>query len=89
MQRVSALICGYCGSINTDPGGDPRQLRCGHCGQLQLQRIFTPQEKALAGAAAGAGIGALIGGGVPGALIGGLIGLIVPSLFDPAKRARS
>ena len=88
MQHVSALICGYCGTINTDPGGDPKQYRCGHCGQPQLQRVFTPQEKALAGAAAGAGIGALIGGGLPGAVIGGLIGLIVPSLLDPANRER-
>ncbi len=87
MRPVSALICGYCGTFNTDPGGDPKQLRCGSCGLPQLQRIFTPQEKALAGAAAGAGIGALAGG-LPGAIIGGLIGLIVPSLLDPAKRVR-
>ena len=85
---MSALICGYCGTINTDPGGDPKQYRCGNCGQPRLQRIFTPQEKALAGAAAGAGIGALIGGGLPGAVIGGFIGLLVPSLFDAANRER-
>jgi hypothetical protein len=88
MQLVSALICGYCGTINTDPGGDPKLLRCGRCGMPQLQRIFTPQEKAFAAAAAGAGIGALAGG-LPGAVIGGLIGLIVPSLLDPAKRGRN
>ena len=88
MQPVSALICGYCGTINTDPGGDPRKYRCGHCGQPQLQRIFTPQEKAFAAVATGAGIGALAGG-LPGAVIGGLIGLIVPSLLDPANRGRN
>jgi hypothetical protein len=53
----------------------------------QLQRIFTPQEKALAGAAAGAGIGALAGG-VPGAIIGGFIGLIFPALLETANRER-
>ena len=87
MRLVSALICGYCGTINTDPGGDPKRYRCGYCGQPKLQRIFTPQEKAFAGAAAGAGIGALIGG-LPGAALGGLIGLIVPALLDPANRER-
>jgi hypothetical protein len=86
-NTVSALICGYCGTINTDPGGDPKQYRCGHCGMPQLQRIFTPQEKALAGAAAGAGIGALAGG-VPGAIIGGFIGLIFPALLETANRER-
>jgi hypothetical protein len=53
-----------------------------------LQRILTPQEKALAGIAAGAGIGAIIGGGLPGAILGGFIGLLVPSLFDAANRQR-
>lgn len=71
-----ALICRNCGTINTDPGGDPRQLRCGNCGAPQLQRILTPQQKAFAGVAAGAAIGGLAGG-PPGALIGGLIGLIL------------
>jgi hypothetical protein len=82
---MSALICRYCGTINTDPGGDPQKCCCGHCGlPHHLQRMFTPQEKALAGAAAGAGIGVLVGGGVPGALLGGLIGLLAPSIFDRA-----
>lgn len=71
-----ALVCRNCGTINTDPGGDPKQYRCGHCGQPRLERILTKQQRALAGAAAGAGIGA-VAGGLPGALIGVLVGLIV------------
>jgi len=71
-----ALICRNCGTINTDPGADPRQYRCGHCGLPQLERILTPQQKAFAGAAAGAALGALAGG-PPGALIGGLIGIFL------------
>ena len=88
---MSVLICKFCCAVNTDPGGDPRQYRCGYCGRPnQLQRVLTPQEKAFAGAAAGAGIGALAGGGLPGALIGGIIGLLVPSIFDQAQaRQRS
>ena len=71
-----ALICRNCGTINTDPGGDPRSYRCGRCGMPQLQRILTPQQKAFAGAAAGAAIGGLAGG-PPGALLGGIIGIIL------------
>jgi hypothetical protein len=71
-----ALICRNCGTINTDPGGDPRQYRCGHCGMPQLQRFLTPQQKAFAGAAAGAAFGGLVGG-PPGALLGGIIGIIL------------
>lgn len=73
---IVALICRNCGTINTDPGGDPSQYRCGFCGQPQLQRILTQEQKALAGAAAGAAIGALAGG-PPGALVGGIIGLLL------------
>ena len=71
-----ALVCRNCGSINTDPGGDPRLLRCGVCGMPQLQRILTPQQKAFAGAAAGAAVGAVLGFGPGGALIGALIGTV-------------
>jgi hypothetical protein len=71
-----ALICRNCGSINADPGGDPRLYRCGTCGMQMLQRILTVQQKAFAGAAAGAAIGALLGFGAPGALVGALIGLV-------------
>lgn len=87
---MATLICRNCGTINTDPGGDPRQYRCGYCGMPgQLQRVLTPQEKAFAGAAAGAGIGAIIGGGLPGAVIGGIIGLLAPAIFEQAaKRQR-
>jgi hypothetical protein len=74
-SRSMALVCRNCGSINTDPGGDPRLLRCGVCGMPQLQRILTPQQKAFAGAAAGAAIGAVFAG-PPGALIGALIGTV-------------
>jgi hypothetical protein len=71
-----ALICRNCGTINTDPGGDPRTYRCGYCGLPQLQRILTQQQKAFAGAATGAGIGALTFG-LPGAVVGGIIGLVI------------
>ncbi len=71
-----ALICQNCGTINTDPGGDPRQYECGYCRLPQLQRILTFQQKTFAGAAAGAAIGGLAGG-PPGALIGGIIGIIL------------
>ena len=71
-----ALICRNCGSINSDPGGDPRFYRCGICGMQTLQRILTNQQKAFAGAAAGAAIGALLGFGAPGALVGALVGLV-------------
>jgi hypothetical protein len=87
---MAVLICKYCCAVNTDPGGDPKQDRCGYCGQpFQLERVLTAQEKALAGAAAGAGIGALVGGGLPGALLGGLLGLLAPSLFEQARREAS
>lgn len=71
-----ALICRNCGSINTDPGGDPRGYSCGVCGMPTLQRTITPQQKAFAGGVAGAAIGALLGFGAPGALIGALIGIV-------------
>lgn len=84
---MASLICGNCGTINTDPGGDPQQYVCGYCGVPgQLQRVFTPQEKAFAAAAAGAGIGAILGGGLPGAVLGGLIGLLAPSILDQATK---
>ena len=75
-SAAMALVCRNCGSINTDPGGDPRSYRCGVCGFPTLQRILTPQQKAFAGAAAGAALGALLGGGAPGALVGALIGIV-------------
>ena len=71
-----ALICRNCGTINTDPGGNPRQYRCGVCGQYQLQRIMTPQQKIFAGAVAGAALGGMTFG-PPGALIGGLLGIFI------------
>jgi hypothetical protein len=71
-----ALICRNCGTINTDPGGNPKLLRCGVCGQQTLQRILTSQQKAFAGAVAGAALGGLTFG-PPGALVGGLLGLVV------------
>jgi DNA-directed RNA polymerase subunit RPC12/RpoP len=74
--RVMALICQNCGTINTDPGGDPRQYRCGHCGLPQLQRFLTPDQKRVAAGVAGAAILGLATGGPAGALVGGLIGLV-------------
>src|SRR5258707_11764341 len=40
-----ALICQNCGTVNQDPGGDPRVYRCGVCGQQRLQRTLSEQDK--------------------------------------------
>lgn len=69
------LICRYCGTINQDPGGDPRQYRCGNCSQQQLERVATKPDKILVAGIAGATIGGLAGGPV-GALAGAIIGLL-------------
>jgi hypothetical protein len=71
-----ALVCRNCGSINSDPGGDPRLYRCGVCGMPTLQRILSKEQKAFAGAAVGATIGGL-SAGPPGALIGAIVGLVL------------
>jgi hypothetical protein len=77
------LICKNCGSINQDPGGDPKTYLCGVCGQPQLERVQTEQEKknTLAAAIAGGAIGALGGpvGIAIGAIVGALIGSRVPT----------
>jgi C19orf12-like protein/Nin one binding (NOB1) Zn-ribbon like len=69
------LRCRNCGSINTDPGGDPRRYFCGTCGQPQLERIATKSERVLAAGVAGATVGGLTFGPV-GALLGGVIGVL-------------
>ena len=70
------LICRNCGTLNSDPGGDPRQYRCGRCGAQNLQRIATKQEKTFAAGVTGATVGGLAFGPI-GALVGGLLGLVV------------
>jgi hypothetical protein len=70
------LLCRHCGSVNFDPGGDPRRLRCGVCGQPQLQRVATKSEKVLAAGIAGATVGGLTFGPI-GALVGGVLALLV------------
>lgn len=45
--RGGMLICGYCGSANEDPGGDPRNFFCGVCGHRRLYRVQrAPQHRA-------------------------------------------
>lgn len=72
-----SLQCRNCGTINTDPGGDPRQYRCGYCGVPQLQRVLTPEQRRLAAGIAGAALLGAASGNPVGALIGGILGLIV------------
>jgi hypothetical protein len=70
------LVCRNCRSVNSDPGGDPGRLRCGVCGQPQLQRVATKSEKVLAAGITGATVGGLTFGPV-GALIGGLLAALI------------
>lgn len=79
-----ALICENCGSINKDPGGDPKTYLCGVCGQPRLQRVQTQQEKTntLVAAIAGGALGGMAGGPVGiavGAILGAIIGSKVPT----------
>jgi len=72
-----ALICRTCGTVNQDPGGDPRFYRCGRCGQAALQRspVLTDTDKKRLGAAiAGASILGLATENPVGALVGALLG---------------
>jgi hypothetical protein len=70
------LVCRNCGSVNSDPGGDPRRLNCGVCGLPQLQRVATKAEKMLAAGIAGATVGGLALGPI-GALGGALLALLI------------
>jgi hypothetical protein len=70
------LVCRNCGSLNSDPGGDLRRLRCGVCGQPQLQRVATKSEKVLAAGITGATVGGLTFGPI-GALVGGVLALLI------------
>lgn len=70
------LICRNCGSVNADPGGDPRHYRCGVCGALRLERVATRGEKTFAAVVTGAAVGGLSFGPV-GALVGGIVGLLL------------
>jgi len=78
------LICNTSGTINQDPGGDPRLYRCGECGQATLQR--TPSDadkKRLVAGIAGASIVGLAMENPIGALLGFVFGdrLFVDNLF--------
>lgn len=71
------LVCQNCRRVNQDPGGDVRLLRCGACGQQQLQR--TPSEadkRRIVSAIAGATILGLATENPIGALVGAVIGFI-------------
>ncbi len=70
------LKCRKCGAANVDPGGDPRQYRCGVCGQAQLERAPTKPQKVFAAGVAGATLGGLSFGPV-GALVGGILALLI------------
>jgi len=70
-----ALICCNCGTINQDPGGDPRLYRCGVCGQPCLQRI--PEQPR---AETGRLIAAIAGATILGLAIGNPIGALVGAL---------
>lgn len=77
------LVCQNCGTLNSDPGGDPRCYYCGRCGQLRLQRISAPQQQVsnntVLAAIAGAALGGLAAGGPIGALLGAVVGGILGS----------
>jgi hypothetical protein len=83
------LVCGTCGIVNQDPGGDPRTYRCGNCGQPTLYRQLPARlpigsaapagnnNNTLAGAVVGGALGGIAGGPVGaifGIVIGGLVG---------------
>lgn len=74
------LICGTCGTVNRDPGGDPRLYRCGACGQPTLQRIQGQPSAGNNNALAGAMVGATIGG-VAGGPVGALVGIFIGGLL--------
>lgn len=72
-----ALICQNCGTVNQDPGGDPRVYRCGVCGQQRLKRTLSEQDKRrLISAIAGASVLGLATENPIGALIGGILGYV-------------
>src|SRR5260370_17343149 len=79
------LLCPNCRSRFPDSPGDLKQYSCSVCGNVNLVRVRSEQERsrdALAGLAAGAAVGAAIGE-LPGALIGGIIGLVLGALPPP------
>lgn len=84
IQRVW-IDCPNCRSRFPDAPGDLKQYPCPNCGNRNLVRVRSEQERsrdALAGLAAGAAVGAAIGE-LPGALIGGIIGLVLAALRTP------
>src|SRR5260370_34885493 len=82
------LLCPNCRSRFQDAPGDLKQYSCSVCGNVNLVRVRSEQERsrdALAGMAAGAAVGAAIGE-LPGAFIGGLIGPWLGALLTPPMR---
>lgn len=81
---IVQIRCPNCGTNYQDLPGDVSQFRCPVCGNPQLLRIQTDEERnrdALVGLAAGAAIGA--GFGLAGALIGALVGVVLGANRKP------
>jgi DNA-directed RNA polymerase subunit RPC12/RpoP len=79
------IMCPQCRSSFQDVPGDLKQYACSNCGNRNLVRVRTEQERsrdALAGLAAGAAVGAVIGE-LPGALVGGIVGILLGLLRTP------
>ena len=75
-----ALICAFCGTVNKDPGGEPKMYRCGRCGNATLKRVPqdpSPDKSRLAAAIAGASILGLATENPVGALIGAVLGFAI------------
>lgn len=76
---MGELVCTYCGTRNTDPGGTLDTYECGKCGQRTLVRIHQVPidnndkiSQAIAGGLIGFALASFIG--VPGMLLGAIIG---------------
>ena len=79
------IYCPQCRSHFQNALGDLRQYHCRNCGNRNLVRVRTEQERsrdALAGLAAGAAVGAALGE-LPGALVGGIVGLVLGLFRTP------
>ena len=79
------IICPQCRGRFQDVPGELKQYSCSNCGNRNLVRVRTEQERsrdALAGLAAGAAVGAALGE-LPGALLGGVVGLVLGLLRTP------
>jgi hypothetical protein len=73
------LVCSNCGTVNRDPGGDPRCYQCGACGQMCLNRVESVpsgNNNAFAGAVIGGTLGGVAAGPV-GAVLGIFFGAVL------------